>query len=115
MPRSTSGTQSKKATASNKETSQLFQHNPLPMWVYDVETLAFLAVNDAAIQSYGYSEEEFLRMTIQDIRPEDQIQALDAHLRETRPTFQRSGEWIHRTKDGTLLTVAITSHLTQYQ
>lgn len=115
MPRSASGAQSKKITASTKETSQLFQHNPLPMWVYDVETLAFLAVNDAAVQSYGYSEAEFLKMTIEDIRPASQFPLLQAHLRETRPDYQRSGEWIHRTKDGRLLTVAITSHLTQYK
>ena len=57
---------------------QLFETNPLPMWVYDLETLRFLAVNDAAIANYGYSREEFLAMTIQDIRPPE-----DSHrLRE---------------------------------
>ena len=50
----------------------LFESNPSPMWVYDVETLAFLAVNDAAVQTYGYTREEFLAMTIEEIRPPDE-------------------------------------------
>src|SRR6202021_1485331 len=47
----------------------LFAHNPLPMWVYDLETLRFLEVNDAAIAHYGYSREEFLGLNLSDIRP----------------------------------------------
>jgi len=54
----------------------LFENNPLPMWVFDLETLAFLAVNQAAIVKYGYSRDEFLRMTLQDIRPPEDIHAL---------------------------------------
>ncbi|HEU4587197.1 MAG TPA: PAS domain S-box protein [Gemmatimonadales bacterium] len=49
----------------------IFEHNPLPMWVYDRETLQFLAVNAAAVERYGYTAEQFLRMTIRDIRPLD--------------------------------------------
>ena len=51
----------------------LFEASPTPMWVYDAETLAFLAVNDAAVRHYGYSREEFLAMTIKDIRPPEDI------------------------------------------
>ena len=47
----------------------LFENNPHPMWVYDRKTLAFLDVNEAAIAKYGYSRQEFLKMTIVDIRP----------------------------------------------
>src|SRR5687768_17954196 len=58
----------------------LFDDNPHPMWVFDVETLAFLAVNDAATKLYGYSNAEFMRMTIKDIRPPEEIAALLAYL-----------------------------------
>jgi len=60
----------------------LFERNPLPMWVYDYETLRFLAVNQAAIHLYGYSRDEFLAMTINDIRPPEAIPALLADLKE---------------------------------
>src|SRR5207237_2829581 len=50
----------------------LFSHNPLPTWVIDRETLRFLEENEAAVRVYGYSQEEFRRMTILDIRPEEE-------------------------------------------
>ncbi len=56
---------------SEEQYRYLFENNPHPMWAYDVETLAFLAVNDAAVDKYGYAREEFLEMTIEDIRPTD--------------------------------------------
>ncbi len=115
MPRSTSGAQGKKPTAGNHEIGQLFQHNPLPMWVYDQETLAFLAVNDAAIENYGFSEKEFLKMTIKDIRPASEIPVLLADIKNARPDLEHSGEWQHRTKDGRILIVEITSHLIEYE
>lgn len=58
----------------------LFESNPLPMWVYDVDSLRFLAVNAAAIHQYGYSEREFLGMTIADIRPSEDRARLGARL-----------------------------------
>ena len=54
---------------SEKQYRLLFQDNPNPMWVFDLETLAFLEVNESAIQHYGYSREEFLAMKMSDIRP----------------------------------------------
>ncbi len=59
----------------------LFDHNPNPMWVYDLETLRFLAVNDAAVYHYGYSRDEFFGMTIRDIRPPEDLARLDENLR----------------------------------
>ena len=50
--------------SSEKQYRLLFQGNPNPMWVFDLETLAFLEVNEAATQHYGYSREEFLAMTV---------------------------------------------------
>jgi PAS domain S-box-containing protein len=89
---------------------QLFESNPHPMWVYDLETLAFLAVNEAAIQHYGYSREEFLSMTIKDIRPPEDVPALLQDIAQTNSGFKQAGVWKHRTRDGALIDVEITSH-----
>ena len=88
----------------------LFQSNPCPMWVYDYETLRFLAVNDVAVERYGYSRDEFLSMTIKEIRPPEDVDALVASVREPRGEISHSGVWRHRRKDGTLFEVEITSH-----
>src|SRR5258706_10914079 len=71
----------------------LFDSNPLPMWVFDRETLRFLAVNEAAIFRYGYSREEFLSMTIQDIRPSEDVQALLENLSQGHTGLARAGIW----------------------
>ncbi len=88
----------------------LFESNPHPMWVYDLETLAFLAVNDAAVRHYGYSLEEFLAMTIKDIRPPQDIPELLEHLAKVTTGLDEAGTWRHRKKDGTVIDVEITSH-----
>ncbi len=88
----------------------LFANNPQPMWVYDLETLAFLEVNEAAIEKYGYSHDEFMQMTIRDIRLPDEWLRLELNLARTRPPQERTGPWKHRTKDGRLIDVEITSH-----
>ena len=62
----------------------LFEASPMPMWVYDAETLAFLAVNDAAVRHYGYSRDEFLAMTIKDIRPPEDVPAMLARRQRAR-------------------------------
>ncbi|HUO84054.1 MAG TPA: response regulator [Thermoanaerobaculia bacterium] len=89
----------------------LFDRNPHPSWVYDEGTLAFLAVNQAAVQQYGYSRDEFLGITIKDIRPPqdvaDLMQVLREHPEDTTPrTF---GVFRHRRKDGSTLEVEISS------
>jgi len=58
----------------------LFNHSPLPKWIFDIETLQFLLVNDAACEHYGYTREEFLSMTIKDIRPIEDIPILEEIL-----------------------------------
>ncbi len=88
----------------------LFESNPHPMWVYDLETLAFLAVNDAAVRNYGYSREEFFRMTIADIRPPEEVPRLLANVARVADGMGASGIWRHRKKDGTLIEVEITTH-----
>jgi PAS domain S-box-containing protein len=89
---------------------QLFEHNPQPMWIFDAETLAFLTVNQAAIQHYGYSKEEFLAMTIRDIRPPEDVPKLLHKLANTPASLDDAGIWTHRKKDGTLIDVKITTH-----
>ena len=93
----------------------LFQAHPLPMWVYDLETLRFLEVNETATQAYGYTREEFLSMTILDIRPEGERERLLENLRDPRPTLKRSGPWVHRLKDGREILVEVHSHTLGYQ
>ncbi|MCL5236503.1 MAG: EAL domain-containing protein [Nitrospirae bacterium] len=88
----------------------LFESSPLPMWVYDIETLRFLAVNNAAIRHYGYSREEFLSMTIKDIRPREDIPGLLKRLPRIYSGISLSGIWRHLKKGGTIIDVAITSH-----
>lgn len=92
----------------------LFEHNPLPMWVYDLNTLKFLAVNNAAIDKYGYSKDEFLSMTIKDIRPEEEIPALMKNLTESRKDLQKSKPWKHKLKDGRIIFSEISSHSLNY-
>ena len=86
----------------------LFEGNPLPMWIYDYETLRFLAVNDAAAQAYGYSKDEFLKMTIEDIRPVEDLGLFHTALTEVRSQNLRR-PFRHRRKDGTLVEVEISS------
>jgi len=80
------------------------------MWVYDLETLAFLTVNDAAIAHYGYSREEFLGMTILDIRPAEELPRLWGHLELGAPGLGKVALWQHCRKDGSLIVVETHSH-----
>src|SRR6266850_2776689 len=90
----------------------LFEGNPLPMWVYDQETLAFIAVNKSAIDHYGYSREEFLAMTIKDIQtPESFTSPLE--ISET-PNGLAGGTWRHLKKNGSVIEVEITLHSIEF-
>jgi PAS domain S-box-containing protein len=93
----------------------LFEANPLPMWVYDFQSLRFIEVNDAAISHYGYSREKFLSMTIAEIRRPDEKARLAAYV--SSPSTQRvdnAGAWTHRKNDGSIIDVEITSHTLDY-
>ena len=90
---------------------EMFDTNPHPMWVFEINTLAFLAVNDAAISHYGWSRAEFLSMTIADIRPKEEASRLKQYLPQViEKNINNSGEWQHHKKDGSLIDVVITSH-----
>ncbi len=88
----------------------LFESNPMPMWVIDVETLGFLQVNDAALEHYGYSLDEFLGMTLRDIRPPEDIPAFEKAVHESEGGIRRPGVWRHRLKNGSVIEVEITTH-----
>ena len=89
---------------------ELFEANPHPMWVYDLETLGFLAVNAAAIAHYGYSRAEFLAMTINDLRPDGEMPELFESVEAFHQGLDKSGVWRHRTKSGERIDVELSSH-----
>ncbi|QJW94040.1 PAS domain-containing protein [Frigoriglobus tundricola] len=88
----------------------LFEANPHPMWVYDRETLGFLAVNNAATAKYGYTRDEFLGLTLKDIRPPEDVPALLASIAADTGGLDEAGVWRHRLKDGRVVHVRIVSH-----
>ncbi|GEM49760.1 HD domain-containing phosphohydrolase [Deinococcus cellulosilyticus] len=103
------------------ESGELFQAtfelNPLPMWVYDNSTLQFLEVNQAALQKYGYSRDEFLEMTLLDIRPESEHQMLMQHLQHVVQHQSKNSEqtWVHLKKSGESIEVQVHGQDLQYQ
>jgi len=88
----------------------LFESNPQPMWIYDIKSLSFIEINNAAIHHYGYSKEEFLGMTIKDIRPKEDIEALQKDIELTNQPYNLAGEWRHLKKNGEVIFVEIISH-----
>jgi hypothetical protein len=93
----------------------LFESVPLPVWLYDRGTLAILAVNDAAIRHYGYERNEFLAMTIAELRPPEDIPRLQAAIRQQEGQAHSRGEWRHRKKDGTIIDVEVHATSMRFQ
>jgi PAS domain S-box-containing protein len=87
-----------------------FRNNPLPMWIYDTETLKFLEVNNAAILHYGYTEAEFLSMTLADIRPGEDLIRFYEDVENTTDIINNAGIWRHTKKSGEVIFVEIISH-----
>lgn len=103
---------------SEKRYSDLFHLSPQPMWVYCLDSLQFLDVNQAAIDHYGYSEEEFLAMTIRDIRLEVDIQTLEQDVQELRVNASRGHSksvYRHKKKSGELIFVDIRGNVIDYK
>ena len=90
--------------------SLLFERNPLPTWLYDVETLRFLRVNQAAVGQYGFSQSEFERMSILEIRPTAEREKVAAHLIQMKAESEEHAFWLHQGKDGKTFEVEIISH-----
>lgn len=88
----------------------MFHNNPQPMWIYDVETLAFLEVNQAAINHYGYSQSDLLSMNVLDIRPESEISFFLDLLKSSNSRSYQVYETKHKKKDNSIICVEVTSH-----
>ncbi|MFC6859334.1 PAS domain S-box protein [Zunongwangia atlantica] len=101
---------------SKQRYSRLFHLSPQPMWVYDIETLQFLDVNEAAQVKYGYSFNEFLSLKITDIRSVDEIPKMLKTVYETRKTITRTykGIYKHRTKENSEIDVEIHSNFIKF-
>ncbi len=99
-----------------EETLQLmFDANPLPMWVFDKEGLEFLAVNQAAIQHYGYTRDEFLSLSVLDIRPSEDAALFREIAGTGRGTYDTGRTWRHVKSDGTVLDVVAYSKPMDYR
>jgi PAS domain S-box-containing protein len=98
--------------ASEDKYKTLFYKSPLPKWIYDEETLVFLEVNDAAVRLYGYAREEFLRMTLKDIRPLDEMAGLAEDMVAVRqdPMAYHESQRRHTKRSGEVMDVLVTGH-----
>ena len=110
-------TSEKALKESEQRYSDLFHLSPQPMWVYDIKTLNFLDINEAAIKHYGYSYEEFRNMTIRKIRPESEIPKLEAALQQMNPSGKcpSPSEHVHKKKNGEEIIVEIRSQKLLYK
>ena len=93
----------------------LFDNNPVPMWLYDIDSLRFLAVNDAAIAHYGHSREQFLAMTVRDIRPREEREKFTQFVLRTRGNHHGEQIWRHQKSDGSEIEVAVYSRALDYE
>ena len=97
---------------SQRAADALFLNHPVPLWVYERPSLRFLAVNDAALATYGYTREQFLSMTVLDLRigtTDDELRALRENPGRRR-TWRHSGVCRHRTSSGAIIYAESTSH-----
>jgi len=111
-------TQRREAEAAVREAAaryrQLFETNPHPMWIYDPETLRFLAVNDAAVGRYGYPRDEFLGMTLNDLHVSESVPSLSAVVKAS-DAQQAGAAWRHRLKDGRLIDMEIIAQTIDFE
>ncbi len=107
-------TRRQKAEEALKESEEryrkLFQDNPLPAVVFDRETLAIVDANDTATEQYGYAREEFLAMTVKDLRPPEDVPALLKGVAMSAENVNKVPSYRHRKKDGTVFDVIVSAH-----
>jgi PAS domain S-box-containing protein len=100
---------------SEKQYRYLFEQNPLPMFIINPETMEFLNVNLAAVNHYGYEKDEFLGMTVKDLRPPEDVEEAIRRIRSMVSPVEKIGVFRHLKKDGTLILVDIISHELNYE
>jgi PAS domain S-box-containing protein len=88
----------------------VFDRNPMPLWVYDVRTLKFLEVNEAALAEFGYTRQDLSKMTILDVSPPEQVPQIRQHLAETDDSVVHHTLWKVRKKDGSVVDVEMASN-----
>ncbi len=96
--------------SSERTYRELFDHHPMPMWVYELATRRILAVNEAAVRHYGYSAEEFTSLRLEDLRPAADVPGLPDNLASADADSPETGLWRHRLKDGTVIDAEVRSH-----
>jgi len=102
--------QNNKLVESEEQYRHLFESNPNPMWIYRIADLRFVKVNRAAIEIYGYDMDEFLSMSITDIRPAEDKERLKNYIGSLGHGVNRSGTWKHLKKDGEMLYTSIVTY-----
>jgi PAS domain S-box-containing protein len=100
----------KKLNRSYEEYRQLFESNPNPMWIYNIQSLRIVNVNTAAIEKYAFSRNRFLSMSIHDIRPVDDHEKLENFITESKEGIQAAGIWTHTKGTGENFKVSVVSH-----
>lgn len=106
--------QQHRRTETTIDRQDFFRRNPLPMWIYNLETLQFLEVNEAALIMYGYSRKEFLSMTVDQIRPTEDLSRMQHAVGQLQRGHRLLGQWLHMRKDGTLLHVEVSAYSILY-
>jgi PAS domain S-box-containing protein len=102
---------------SEKQYMELFDLNPTPMWVFDSETLEFMESNQAAVDLYGYTREEFLNMTLKEIRPPEDIHIMQEVVNKTlsgKNNLLKNAVFRHQKKDGGIIYVEISNNVIDY-
>lgn len=94
---------------------RLFEESPVPMYIYDAATLKFLFINEAALQQYNYTEEEFLSKTAQDIRPQEDWERFREINKNIPNEYYDAGRWLHTRKNGEIFHVHIYAHTTMFE
>lgn len=116
MTRKRSPARQKQASTNGDDAFRLlFLHHPVATWVYDLETLVFLEVNDAAVRQYGFSRDELLGMTIKDLRPPEDVGRLLGNMSGEPEGSNEAAEERHRLKDGRVIEVRSTSRTLEFR
>ncbi|MDB5501638.1 MAG: hypothetical protein JWR89_1540 [Tardiphaga sp.] len=92
----------------------LFENNPVPMWVFDQGTLEFIAVNQAAVDGYGYTKEQFAALKVTDVRPPQAREQFAKWAKDIPRTDRANRMWQHQTRDGRIIDVNISSQALEY-